>query len=169
MDLFDNVLLNHFSQHVQNEIIDKNIIELSPINNVIHEIKSISNESTPSEINSISSTYIEKQKNLRILTKQHKTNKLDTIKLGTIGSNVFVQSSSTNVSSSMDQQINNLSMKNKLSKLSKQRVVPSIEIDYRWLKSSSYNNNTDDKDQYITIGRGIRKPVKYSSTINSND
>ncbi|CAF1272059.1 unnamed protein product [Rotaria sordida] len=161
--------IESFSSHVQNEIIDKNLSKLSPINNIMYEIKSMSNESILSGIDSISSTYIEKQKNLRVLTQQQKTNKLDTIKLGTIGSNVFVQSSSTNVSSSTDQQISNLSMKNKLLKLSKQRAAPSIEIDGHWSKSSSYNNNTNNEDQYISTGRGIRKPVKYSSTINSND
>ncbi|CAF2879332.1 unnamed protein product [Rotaria sp. Silwood2] len=158
--------MKSLSEHVQNEITDKNLRKLSPINSFMYDIKSISNESTSSVIDSISTTYIEKHKNLRVLTQPNKTNELDRIKLGTVGSNVFIQSSSTNLSSSTDQKLNNSPMKNKLSKL---RVAPSIEIDCRWPISSSYKNNTDDEDQFIMIGRGIRKTVKYSSTINSND
>ncbi|CAF1115518.1 unnamed protein product [Rotaria sp. Silwood1] len=161
--------IQSFSEQVQNEITNKNLQKLSPINSFMHEIKSISNESTSSIIDSISSTYIEKHKTLRVLTQPQKTKVSDTIKLASVGSNVFIQSPSTNISSSMDQQISNSSTKNKLSKLSKLRLAPPIEIDCRWQISSPYKNNTDDEDQYIMRGRGIRKTVKYSSTINSND
>ncbi len=55
------------------------------------------------------------------------------------------------------------------SKPPKSRVPSSIEIDCRWPISSLYNNKSDDEDQYIMTGRGIRKTVKHSSTINSNN
>jgi len=66
------------------------------------------------------------------------------------------------------QQMSILSIENKPSKPSKPRAPSPIEIDCRWPVSSLYNNNSDDDDQYIMTGRGIRKTVKNPSTINSN-
>ncbi|CAF4906652.1 unnamed protein product, partial [Rotaria socialis] len=62
----------------------------------------ISNVSVPTAVDSISSTFIEKQNKLSVLTQPEITNQSKPIKLGAVGSNVFVQSSST------DQQISNV-------------------------------------------------------------
>jgi len=53
--------------------------------------------------------------------------------------------------------------------LVKPRAPSPIEIDCRWPIPSLYNNNSDDEDQYIMTGRGLRKAAKHSSTINSNN
>ncbi len=58
-------------EHIQT---DKNLTKILPMYNFIHPAKSVSNESTPSCIDSISSTFIDKQKGLRFLTQQHKVN-----------------------------------------------------------------------------------------------
>jgi hypothetical protein len=51
---------------------DQNLPKISSINHFMYQTKSVSSESTPSGIDSISTTYIEKQKGLRILTQQRK-------------------------------------------------------------------------------------------------
>ncbi|CAF4435716.1 unnamed protein product, partial [Adineta steineri] len=53
------------------------------------------------------------------------------------------------------------------SKLIKPRVPSPIEVDCRWPISSLYDNNSDDEDQYIMTGRGLKKATKPTSTINS--
>jgi hypothetical protein len=47
-------------------------------------------------------------------------------------------------------------------------MLTPIEVDCRWPIPSLYNNNSDDEDQYIMTGRGLRKTTKHSSPINSN-
>jgi hypothetical protein len=59
-------------KHIQVETSDKYLTKISPVNNFIHQAKSISDESTPSGIDSISSTYIDKRKGLRLLTQQRR-------------------------------------------------------------------------------------------------
>ncbi|CAF2981178.1 unnamed protein product [Rotaria socialis] len=155
--------IQSFSQHVQAESIDKNLIKSLPTNNCMDDVQSISNVSVPTAVDSISSTFIEKQNKLSVLTQPEITNQSKPIKLGAVGSNVFVQSSST------DQQISNVATNNKLSIWSKLRVGPPIELDCRWPISSLHKNITNDEDQFIMPGRGIKKTVRYASTINSND
>jgi len=59
-------------KHLQVETNDKYLTKISPTNSFIHQAKSISDESTPSGIDSISSTYINKKKGLRLLTQQRR-------------------------------------------------------------------------------------------------
>jgi len=62
-------------KHLQVETNDKYLTKISPTNSFIHQAKSISDESTPSGIDSISSTYINKHKGLRLLTQQRRFRK----------------------------------------------------------------------------------------------
>jgi hypothetical protein len=83
----------------------------TPMDNFVYQTKSISVESTPSGIDSISSAFIEKQKGLRLLTQPRKIDESDTVKLGTVGSNVFMQ---LTTSTSINQQMRILSIENKV-------------------------------------------------------
>jgi hypothetical protein len=60
-------------EHLRDETINGYLTKISPTNDhFLHQTKSISSESTPSGIDSISSTYIEKKKGLRLLTQQRR-------------------------------------------------------------------------------------------------
>ncbi|UJR14843.1 hypothetical protein I4U23_001828 [Adineta vaga] len=158
-------------EHARTKTMDKNSIRAPIVNTSIHDAHSISVETTPSGIDSISSTYVEKHKvGLRRLTQIRKIEqqKPPTEKLQAIGSNIFIQSSSTNPSNSVTQQIRVLSIENKSSKPIKPRTLLPIEVDCRWPIPSLYNNNNDDEDQYIMTGRGLRKASSQISTIDSN-
>ncbi|CAF1147389.1 unnamed protein product [Adineta steineri] len=161
-------------EDVQAEIMaDKSLTKILPTDDIIHRENSICNESILSGMDSISSTFIQRRKGLRTLTQQRmsedkKSTELNKGQLKNIGSHVFIDSSSTiSVRSSISQQMGALSFENKTSKLIKPRVPSPIEVDCRWPISSLYDNNSDDEDQYIMTGRGLKKATKPTSTINS--
>jgi hypothetical protein len=68
----DGFVRQRFIQSLPEHTTNTSLTKISPTNNLMYQTKSISNESTPSGIDSISSTFIEKHKGLRILTQQRK-------------------------------------------------------------------------------------------------
>ncbi|CAF0817067.1 unnamed protein product [Adineta ricciae] len=169
--LLDGFVRERFIQklpeHIQIKLTETKSAQTLKPDNVKHEAHSVSDNTTSSVDDSISSTYLEKHRGgLRRLTQLRKIEeqKSSTDKLQAIGANIFIQSPSSNPPSTTTQRMSVLSIENKLSKIIKPRTLSPMEVDCRWPISSLYNNNTDDEDLYVMTGRGLRKANNCVST-----
>ena len=64
--------LQALPEHVQVQATDKHVLKAQPMNRFAHEASSVDEETAPSAIDSISSTFLERQKGLRRLTQVRK-------------------------------------------------------------------------------------------------